>query len=151
MTWGDISKIFNANNVLFSMGRIPDSPDPVEEIILIHSFRMPKDLPVARTISRVGPVETPNPILREFLINADLTKDLYDKLEAISEPTTRGGFIIEDFELNAQSISDPGAQEDDITLNFDGYCRHLDGIAIEDTKFNVDFILRALNNTVVIS
>ncbi len=148
VSWGDVSKIFNSNNVLFKMGTTPDSPDTVEEIILVHSFRMPKDMPVARTISRNGPVETPNPILREFLINADVTKDLYDKLEALSEPTTRGGFFIEDFELEANAIS---SAPDDITLNFDGYCRHIDGIAIEDQKFNIDFIIRALNNTVVIS
>ncbi len=149
--WGDISEIFNSNNVLFKMGTTPDTPDTVEEIILIHSFRMPKDMPIARTISRNGPVETPNPILREFLINADITKDLFNKLEALSEPTTRGGFFIEDFQLLAESILDPGAQENDITLNFDGYVRHIDGIAIEDQKFNVDFIIRALNNTVVIT
>lgn len=148
MTWGDIADIFNANNVLFKMGRIPDSPDTVEEIILIHTFKLVKDMPINRTISRDGPVEVPNPILREFLINADVTKDLFDKLEAISEPTLRGGFIIEDFELEAVSIN---SASEDSTLTFDGFVRHFEGNAIEDTKYNVDFIARAINNTVVIS
>lgn len=149
MTWGSAANIFNANNVLFKMGRIPSSPDAVEEIILVHSFKVVKDIPVARTISRDGPVEVPNPVLREFLINADVTEDLYDKLEAVSDPTTRGGFNIEDFEMEANSILPGGSV--DITLNFDGFVRHFEGNAIEDTKFNIDIIIRAINNTVVVS
>ncbi len=148
MTWGDVSKILNANNVLFKMGRTSGSPDPVEEMILIHRFRMVKDLPIARTISRGGPVEVPNPVLREFLINADVTEDIYDKLEALSEPTTRGGFNIEDFEMEANAIT---SAIDDVTLNCDGIVRHFEGIAIENEKFNTDFIIRVINNTVVIS
>jgi len=148
MTWGDVADIFNANNVLFKMGRIPNSPDTVEEIILIHTFKLVKDMPIDRTISRDGPVEVPNPILREFLINADMTKDLFDKLEALSEPTVRGGFNIEDFELDAVSIN---SAPEDSTLVCDGFVRHFEGNAIEDTKYNVDFIIRVINNTVVIS
>lgn len=148
-TWGNVANIFNSNNVLFKMGTTPNTPDTVEEIILIHTFKIIKDIPVDRTISRDGPVEVPNPVLREFLINADITEDLYDKLEAVSEPTTRGGFNVEDFQMLANSINVSGAE--DITLNFDGFVRHFEGNAIEGTKFNVDFIVRAINNTVVVS
>ncbi len=148
MSWGDIANIMNGNNVLFKMGRTSGSPDPVEELVLLESFKMVKDLPVNRTSSRSGPVEVPDFVLREFLLNVNVTKDLFDKLEAISEPTTRGGFNIEDFELDAESVA--GASQDSV-LNCDGYVRHFEANGVKGTKYNIDVTIRVINNTVVIS
>lgn len=148
MTWGDIANIFNSNNVRFSVGRDSGTSDPVEEVVLMDTFKMEKDLPVQRDSVRAGPAENPDWLLREIIITALVTKDLYDKLEAISEETSRGGFFIEDFELNAESI---GGDSKNSTLSCDGFVRHLSLGAIKGQKYTVTFIIRVINNTVVIS
>ena len=144
MVFGSVTEIFNSNNVKFDMD---DTINPLEEIIFITNFRNSKVAAQNRTITRNGAVDTPSFVLREFTIDAHITKDLYDRLEAITGPTTRGANTTLSFRMRAEAVQ----AGNDITLNFDGFVWSLDAQAGQDEKFDATFIIRADENTIVVS
>ncbi len=144
MSWGTASEIFNGNNVLFDLD---DSGNTLQEVILCREFRMIKDVPINRSNPREGPVDTPGQVLREFHILADITEDLFDRLDALSEPTTRGALTEFTVRMRAQA---PTAS-DDATVTAEAICRHIEFVGQEQNKAQARFIIRAKNSTVVIS
>lgn len=146
MGWGTALEIFNANQVKFELSA---SGGALSEIVLMHSFRMSKDVNLDRIVTRAGPVDTPTYDLREFTVSASMTKELYERLEALCEQSTRGGVNEADFKLSAKNVSNQTS--DDVSVTFKGYVRHLDADAPSEGKFIVNFNVRAKPGSVTIT
>jgi hypothetical protein len=144
MVFGAVLETINSNNVRFDMD---DTINPLEEILYSVNVRPSKDIPQTRTITRGGAIDTPSFVLREFTIDASITKDLFDRLEAVSTPTARGANQQLTFRMRAEA-QQAGS---DIILQYEGFVRNITLNSASDQLYNVTFITRADDSTVVIS
>lgn len=146
--YGTLNKVINAQNVKLKIGPTADSEEAEgsqQEWITMYNIRKRKSHPNNRINTRGGAVDFWSDPLWEITFEGLVSKDIFDKLEALCTLDSRHKLPVEDFTMVGENIG--GQSGDDTKVQFNGVIPDLEDFAGADGQYAIIATLRIDNTT----
>lgn len=146
--YGILSKVVNAQNVKLKIGPTPDSEEAEgaqQEWITVYNISLRKAHPTSRVNTRGGAVDFYSHPLIEVPFEGLCSKDIYDKLDALSTLNARSALPVEDYTIVGENIG--GSAADDPKAQFNATLPEFESLAGQHGQMAVRGVLRINNLT----